>query len=123
MIDWTSGEHLHSVVYKRVYVYDLICLNRGNETMAVSEKMIRKQFLISPSTAKRLKKIAARQGTSASEIVRQAIDSFDARSASAMDSTELTDLVSARLKIAIKETRKANRVMNKTLRALSEGVA
>ena len=108
-------------MYKHVYVYDVNYLNCGNETMAVSKKMIRKQFLISPSTAKRLEKIATKQGTSASEIVRQAIDSFDARSASAMDSTELTDLVSARLKVAIKETRNANRVMNKTLRALGEG--
>ena len=108
-------------MYKHVDVYDLVCLNRGNETMAISKKLVRKQFLISPSTAKRLEKIAAKQGTSASEIVRQAIDSFDARSASAMHSTELTDLVSAKLKVAIKETRNANRVMNKTLRVLSEG--
>ena len=87
--------------------------------MAVSEKMIRKQFLISPSTAKRLQRIAAKQGKSASEIVRQAIDSFDAQGASAMDSPELAELVSTRLKEAIRDTRRANRLMKKTVRALA----
>ncbi|MFQ5549295.1 MAG: ribbon-helix-helix protein, CopG family [Woeseia sp.] len=88
--------------------------------MAVSEKMIRKQFLISPSTAKRLERIAAKRGTSASEIVRQAIDSFDTQGASTMDSSELGELVSARLKDAIRDTRRANRLMRKTMKALGE---
>ena len=84
-----------------------------------AEKMIRKQFLVSPATVKRLEKIAAARGTSASEIVRQAIDSFDANGAEAMDSSELMDLVSQRLKEAIKATRTAQRVVSNSLSALS----
>ena len=91
--------------------------------MGVGEKMIRKQFLIPPSTARRLERIAAERGTSASEIVRRAIDSFDAEEAEAMDSPELMDLVSARLKEAIKSTRKANRIVNRSLERLSHGPA
>ena len=45
------------------------------------EKMVRKQFLVPPSTAKRLERLAAERGTSASEIVRQAIQSYDVNKA------------------------------------------
>jgi predicted transcriptional regulator len=44
---------------------------------ANSEKLIRKQFLVSPATARRLERLAAASGTSASEIVRQAINAFE----------------------------------------------
>ncbi len=86
----------------------------------VSEKMIRKQFLVSPSTAKRLEQMAAERGTSSSEIVRQAIESFDANDADAMGSSELMELVSHRLKEAIESTRHAQQVVSKTLATLSE---
>lgn len=85
-----------------------------------SEKMIRKQFLVSPSTARRLERLAAARGTSASEIVRQAIDSYDLNAADAMGSGELMELVSLRLKEAIKSTRRAQRTVAKTLRAIDE---
>ncbi len=87
----------------------------------LSEKMVRKQFLVSPAIVERLEQIAAKRGTSASEIVRLAIDSFDANTAEAMESPELMELVSVRLKEAIKSTRRARRTVNKTLKALSEG--
>lgn len=87
---------------------------------AASEKMIRKQFLVSPSTAKRLERLAADRGTSASEIVRQAINAYDARTADAMGSNDLMELVSLRLKDAIKSTRQAHRAVAKTLRVLDE---
>ena len=86
----------------------------------VAEKMVRKQFLMPPSMAKRLEQIAAERGTSASEIVRQAIESFDATGAQDMAPTELTDLVSTRLKDAIRSTRHAQRTVAKTLEKLSE---
>ncbi len=86
----------------------------------VAEKMVRKQFLVPPSMAKRLEQIAVERGTSASEIVRQAIESFDATGAQDMGPTELIDLVSARLKDAIKSTRRAQRTVSKTLETLSE---
>jgi len=85
-----------------------------------SEKMIRKQFLVSPSTARRLERLAAARGTSASEIVRQAIDAYDVNTADSMGSDELMELVSLRLKDAIKSTRHAHRTVAKTLRALEE---
>ena len=86
----------------------------------VAEKMVRKQFLVPPSMAKRLEQIAVERGTSASEIVRQAIDSFDATGAQDMAPTELIELVSARLKDAIRSTRRAQRTVSKTLETLSE---
>ena len=84
-----------------------------------SEKMVRKQFLVPPSTVKRLEQLAAKRGTSASEIVRQAIKSYDLEGAEAMESPELMELVSGRLKEAIKSTRNAQRAVSRTLRALS----
>jgi predicted DNA-binding protein len=86
---------------------------------AASEKMLRKQFLVPPSTVRRLEQLAAKQGTSASEIVRQAINSYDVRHAETMESTELMELVSARLKEAIKSTRRAQRTVSRSLQVLS----
>jgi predicted DNA-binding protein len=87
--------------------------------MAMSEKMVRKQFLVPPSTVRRLEQLAARRGTSASEIVRQAINSFDVNDAEAMQSPDLMELVSERLKDAIKSTRQAQRAVSRSLQALS----
>lgn len=87
--------------------------------MASPEKMVRKQFLVPPSTVKRLEQLAAKRGTSASEIVRQAIKSYDIEDAEAMESNELMELVSVRLKEAIKSTRHAQRVVSRSLQALS----
>ena len=89
--------------------------------MAVSEKMVRKQFLVPPSTVRRLEQLAAKRGTSASEIVRQAINSYDVEDAEAMQSAELMELVSVRLKEAIKSTRHAQRTVARSLKALSSG--
>lgn len=58
---------------------------------------------------RRLEKLAAERGTSASEIVRQAIDSHDVKDGGAMGSSELLELVSARLKGAIQSMRHAQR--------------
>lgn len=89
--------------------------------MATSEKMVRKQFLVPPSTVRRLEQLAAKRGTSASEIVRQAINSFDVNDAEAMEASDLMELVSERLKEAIKSTRRAQRVVSRSLRDLSSG--
>jgi predicted DNA-binding protein len=87
--------------------------------MATSEKMVRKQFLMPPSTVRRLEQLAAKRGTSASEIVRQAINSYDINDAEAMASNELMELVSVRLKEAINSTRRAQRTVSRSLQALS----
>ncbi|MGH8167106.1 MAG: ribbon-helix-helix protein, CopG family [Woeseiaceae bacterium] len=86
-----------------------------------SEKMVRKQFLVPPSTVKRLEQLAAKRGTSASEIVRQAINSYDVKHAETLESSDLMELVSVRLKEAIKSTRSAQRTVSRTLQALSSG--
>jgi predicted DNA-binding protein len=89
--------------------------------VATSEKMVRKQFLVPPSTVRRLEQLAAKRGTSASEIVRQAINSYEVEDAEAMQSAELMELVSVRLKEAIKSTRHAQRSVARSLKALSSG--
>jgi hypothetical protein len=73
-----------------------------------TEKMVRKQFLVPPSTVERLERLAAERGTSTSEIVRRAVRSYDPREADAMEPSVL-ELVSARLKEAIESTRRARR--------------
>jgi hypothetical protein len=89
---------------------------------AASEKMVRKQFLVSSSTAKRLEHLAAARGTSTSEIVRQAINAYDEKTADAMHSEELMTIVSLRLKEAIKSTRHAHRTVTRSLRSLDQGI-
>jgi predicted DNA-binding protein len=88
-------------------------------SMTTSEKMVRKQFLVPPATVRRLEQLAAQRGTSASEIVRQAINSYDVHDSEAMEATDLMELVSARLKEAIRSTRRARRTVTRTLHALS----
>ena len=83
-----------------------------------ADKMIRKQFLVPPATAKRLEDLAAQHGTSASEIVRQAINAFDVHDMDAIAAPELMELVSARLKEAIKATRQAQKNVSLTLQLL-----
>ena len=90
-----------------------------------TEKLVRKQFLISPSQIEKLDRIAQDEGTSVAEIVRTAIDRYDPDTSpfSDLDAPELMALVSARLKEAIASTRKANRAIDKTLKQLSDGSA
>ena len=89
-----------------------------------AEKLVRKQFLISPSQIKKLNRLARDEGTSVAEMVRVAIDSYnpDKAAVADLDAPELIELVSERLKEAITSTKKANRTINKTLKKLSEGI-
>jgi len=89
-----------------------------------AEKLVRKQFLISPSQIKKLNRLAQDEGTSVAEMVRVAIDSYnpDTAAVADLDAPELIELVSERLKEAITSTRKANRTIDKTLKKLSEGI-
>ena len=88
-----------------------------------TEKLVRKQFLISPSQIKKLDRIARNEGTSVAEIVRVAIDNYNPDNAPFADlnAPELMDLVSTRLKEAIASTQKANRKIDSTLKKLSKG--
>ena len=91
---------------------------------AQTEKLVRKQFLISPGQVKKLNHLARDKGTSVAEMVRVAIDSYnpDTAAVADLDAPELIELVSERLKEAITSTRKANRTIDKTLKKLSEGI-
>ena len=89
-----------------------------------TEKLVRKQFLISPSQIKKLDRIARSEGTSVAEIVRVAIDNYNPDNAPFADlkAPELMDLVSTRLKEAIASTQKANRKIDSALKKLSKGM-
>ena len=88
-----------------------------------AEKLVRKQFLISPSQVEKLNRLARNEGTSVAEMVRLAIDSYNPDTAAIvdLDAPELMELVSERLKEAITSTQKANRVVSNTLKKLSKG--
>ena len=87
-----------------------------------TKKLVRKQFLISPSQIAKLDRLAKDEGTSVAEIVRTAIDTYDPDFAAFadFDASELMELVSTRLKEAIASTQKANRTIDKTLKILSK---
>lgn len=87
-----------------------------------TEKLVRKQFLISPGQIKKLDRLAKDEDTSVAEIVRNAIDTYDPEMAAFvdLDAPELMELVSTRLKEAIASTQKANRTIDKTLKKLSK---
>lgn len=87
---------------------------------ASTEKMVRKQFLVPPSMATRLERLAVQHGISASEIVRRAVESYDPNDTEAMESEALMALVSERLKDAMWSTRKARRAAEEALLSLSE---
>lgn len=82
------------------------------------EHLIRKQYLVTKSNVRKLEKFASKQGKSAAQIVREAIDAYDPLTTDSMDSSELMALVSTRLKEAITSTRKANKKVATTLKIL-----
>ena len=88
-----------------------------------TEKLIRKQFLISPSQIEKLDRLAKEKGTSVAEVVRTAIDNYNPNipAISDLDAPGLMELVSTRLKEAIASTQNANRKIDKTLKKLSKG--
>ncbi len=88
-----------------------------------AEKLVRKQFLISPSQVEKLNRLAKNEGISVAAMVRAAIDTYnpDAAVIADLDAPELMELVSERLKEAITSTQKANRAVSNTLMKLSKG--
>jgi hypothetical protein len=86
-------------------------------------KLVRKQFLISPSQVEKLNRLAKDEGISVAAMVRLAIDTYnpDAAAIADLDAPELMELVSERLKEAITSTQKANRAVSNTLMKLSKG--
>ncbi len=80
--------------------------------------LVRKQFLVSESNIEKLKLVASAQGSSVTEVVRKAIDAYDPTGAETMEAPELMELVSEKLKEAIKSTKHANAVVSKTLKSI-----
>ena len=112
----------HTVVY--VHIKDIVDKQRKDIKMETTraEKLIRKQFLISPSQVEKLNRLARNEGASVAEMVRVAIDTYnpDAAAIADLDATELIELASERLKEAITSTKKANRAVSNTLNKLSK---
>ena len=88
---------------------------------AAPSNLVRKQFLISEESVAKLEKLAEARHISASEVVRQAIDSYDPYQSQEMEMPELMDLVSTRLKEAISSTKKANKKIANALKLLDHG--
>jgi len=86
--------------------------------MQPTENLVRKQYLIAPRQINKLKLLADKQKTSAAEVVRMAIDAFNPDVPTEMNESELFDLVSARVKEAIKDTRETRNRLKVTLAAL-----
>ena len=82
-------------------------------------ELMRRQYLVTPDNVSKLQTISKAEGVSATEIVRRAIDAYDPDENDVMVDSDLLDLVAARLKDAITSTRKANRMVARTLRQLT----
>ena len=86
--------------------------------MKPHEKMVRKQFFFYPEQIKKLESIARKEGTSVSEIFRMAIDAYNSNIAADIIDPELLNLVSARVKTALADTKKINQKLQNTLKTL-----
>ena len=87
--------------------------------MKPHEKMVRKQFFLCPEQIKKLENIARKENMSVSEIFRMAIDSYNTDIATDIIDPELLNLVSARVKEALADTKKIRQKLNNTLKALN----
>jgi len=89
--------------------------------MQVAEKLVRKQFLISPGQIKKIEFLAKKRNTSAAEMVRNAITAYNPDVPTDIEERELLELVSTRVKEAIADTRKTRKKLDKTLKKLAAG--
>lgn len=88
--------------------------------MRSRDNLVRKQYLVSKDNVQKLEKLAHLKGTSAAEIVRNAIDAYDPRDIEDMTAPDLMELVSAQLKATLAATKKTNQKVAKALKLLSE---
>ncbi len=89
----------------------------------ITKPLIRKQFLISPEQVEKLSQLAEEKNVSAAEIVRNAITAYNPDFSAEIEESELLELVCARVKEAVAETRKTRKHLEKTLKRISEGAA
>ena len=88
--------------------------------MSAQSNLVRKQYLVSKDNIKKVEKLASARGTSAANIVRQAIDAYDPHGAGDMEAPELMLLVHDKLKEAIATTKKANKKVANALKSLDK---
>ncbi|MCU7918547.1 MAG: hypothetical protein KZQ95_09345 [Candidatus Thiodiazotropha sp. (ex Epidulcina cf. delphinae)] len=86
---------------------------------ATAGNLIRKQIMLSVGNIEKLEQLSKDRGTSAAEIVRLSIDSYNPESVD-IEETELMELVTQRLKEAIRETAKTRNRLNKALKSLED---
>ena len=79
------------------------------------KNLVRKQIMLSRSNISKLEKIASAQGSSMAEVVRLAVDRYDPN-VKDMGDQELMEMVSKRLKAAVKETNRVSRRVKKTIK-------
>jgi len=85
-----------------------------------TQPLIRKQYLVSQRNISKLERLAKRKGTSATAIVREAIEAYNPERFDVLGEQELMNLVSARLKDAITDTQSTRQKLNKTLKCLGK---
>ena len=90
--------------------------------MQVAEKLVRKQYLISPTQIKKIELLAKKHNTSAAEMVRNAITAYNPDVPTDMEDSELLELVSTRVKEAILDTRNTKKRLDETLKKLSAAI-
>ncbi|NOZ11227.1 MAG: hypothetical protein GXP09_09345 [Gammaproteobacteria bacterium] len=88
--------------------------------MRAQDNLVRKQYMVSTENVAKATKIAKSRSTSASDIVRLAIDAYDPNGAQGLEAPEMMELVAKKLKEAIVATQKANRKVTKALTKLGE---
>jgi hypothetical protein len=88
--------------------------------MKQAQKLVRKQHLIYPSQAKKLRVLAEAENTSASEMLRRAIGAFDPNTAADMSESELYELATVRVKETIKDTIATRKRAEATLKEIEE---
>lgn len=85
-----------------------------------TQPFIRKQYLVSQRNVSKLERLAKRKGTSATAIVREAIEAYNPEGLDKLGEQELMTLVATRLKDAIKDTQLTRKKLHKTLKRLGK---
>ncbi len=84
-----------------------------------TENLVRKQLMLSNTNVKKLEKIAKDKKLSVASVVRSAIDSFNPDGTD-LETSELMELVSSKLKEAIEDTASTRKRLDKTLTVLEQ---
>ena len=81
-------------------------------------RLLRKQYLVTPENVSKIDALAKADGTSATDIVRKAIDAYEPQGQNELTPGDFIALVSERLTQTIKETQTTRRRLNKALKTL-----